>query len=213
MAKKEKREQMIVINKPNNKYITLNIVGTEPLNVHRLGKKLKDEFDARDQNKPIKKKGPRNKQAEFQDSLYYIDSNCKEVPAPQKITKTTRFGFPASGFKKAMIFACRQFKNLAMTEMRGRFFVQNHYVEIKGKPVMDEFWRRIGGKGPGTGTPDIGIRAVFSEWTAQLNIKYNADVISAESIANLLSTAGFSVGIGEDRPDKSGNTFGMWEVL
>lgn len=212
MAKKKQTEQLITINKPNFKYLTINIVGTEPLNIHRLGKKLKDEFDARDQNKPIKKKGPRDKQAEFLDSLYYIDSDYKEVPAPKKITKTTHFGFPSSGFKKAMVFACRQFKNLKMAEMRGRFFVLNRFVEIKGKPVIDEFWRRIGGKGPGTGTPDIGVRALFLEWKAKLYIRYNADVISADSIVNLLSTAGFSVGIGEDRPDKSGNTFGMWEI-
>lgn len=207
-----KIEQVITINKPNFKSLILNIKGVTPLNIHRLGKKLKDEFDARDANKPIKKKGARDKKAEFHDSLYYIDKNGDEVDTPKKITSTTKFGFPSSAFKKAMVFAARQYKNIKMTELRGRFFVLNHYVEIKGKPVMDEFWRRIGGKGPGTGTPDIGIRAVFPEWTAQLNIKYNADVISPESIANLLSTAGFSVGIGEDRPDKSGNTYGMWEV-
>jgi len=208
-----KEKQVIVIKKPNFKYLTINIVGTEPLNVHRLSKKLKEEFDARDKNKPIKKEGSRDKQAEFLNSLYYINSDCEEISEPIKLTKTSRFGFPASGFKKAMVSACRQYKNLKMSEMRGRFFVQNRFVEIKGKPVKDEFWRRIGGKGPGTGTPDIGIRAVFPEWTAQLKIRYNADVISADSIINLLSTAGFSVGIGEDRPDKSGNTFGMWKVV
>ena len=36
--------------------------------------------------------------------------------------------------------------------------------------------------------------------------------ISAESVVNLLAAAGFAVGLGEDRPDKSGGSFGQWEV-
>ena len=60
------------------------------------------------------------------------------------------------------------------------------FIEIVGKPVLDKFWRRIGGKGPGTGTPDLGIRARFDKWKSTVRIKYNADVISADSIANLL---------------------------
>jgi len=210
MAKKQ--EQVIMIKKPNIDYLKIDIVGDTPVNIHRLSKKLKDEFDARDQNKPIKKRGARDKQVEFMDSLYYIDGKGEEVQMPKKITSSTRFGFPSSGFKKAMVFAARQYQNIKMTELRGRFFVMNSFVEIKGKPVMDEFWRRINSKGPGTGTPDIGVRAVFPKWSATLHIKYNKDVISAESVVNLLQTAGLSVGIGEDRPDKSGNTFGMWHV-
>lgn len=210
MAKK--KEEVIVIAKPNWKNLEISIVGETRLNIHRLGKKLQQEFTDRDQNKPKKKKGPRNLQAEFMDSMYYIDNSFQEVDTPEKIVKSTRFGFPASGFKKAMVSASRSYANLKMTEMRGRVFIMNQYVRIEGKPVMDEFWRRIGGKGPGTGTPDIGIRATFPEWKATLFVKYNADLISAESVVNLLATAGVSVGIGEDRPEKSGNTFGTWRI-
>ena len=211
MAKK-KAEQKIEIKRPDFRYMDIEIVGERPLNIHRLGKKLEDEFRARDKDKPVKKKQVRDYQAEFEDSLYYIDKNFKETKAPNKITASTRFGFPASGFKKAMVGAGRNFKGVEMTKLRGRFFVENEFVEIKGKPVKDEFWRRIGGKGSGTGTPDIGVRAVFPEWSATLHLKYNADVISAESVINLLYTAGFSDGIGEDRPNKSGNSFGTWTI-
>lgn len=209
-----KKETIINIKKPAIKHIEFTIVGDEPLNIHRLGKKLQIEFEERDAGKPKKsKKGvARDVNAEFLDSLYYITPNFKEAPAPKKITASTRFGFPASGLKKAMVYAARQFASLKMTELRGRFFVEHHFIQIEGKPEIDRFWRRVGGKGPGTGTPDIGTRATFPEWKAKVYIRYNSDVISADSIANLLDTAGFSVGLGEDRPDKSGNTFGMWHV-
>ena len=209
-----KKHEVIVIPKPEYETITVKIVGDTRLNVHRLGKKMMQEFEDRDHNKPKPKRAARNYPNEFIDSLYYIDKQGEEVASPKAITKTTRFGFPASAFKKAMIFAARQFDNVKMTEIRGRFFVNQHqqYVEIKGKPQLDKFWRRIGGKGPGTGTPDIGIRARFPVWSAELEIRFLENVISAESVLNLLSVAGFSVGIGEDRPDKSGGTCGMWHI-
>jgi len=210
MAKQ--KEEAIVVSKPNWKNLEIPIVGETVLNIHRLGKKLQQEFTDRDQNKPKKKNGPRNLQAEFMDSMYYIDNSYQETEMPKAITKTTKFGFPSSGFKKAIVSASRSYANLKMTEMRGRVFVMNSFVRIEGTPVMDEFWRRIGGKGPGTGTPDIGIRAKFPEWKATLFVKYNADLISAESVVNLIATAGLSVGIGEDRAEKSGNTCGMWRV-
>lgn len=209
---KEKREP-IIIQKPDFRNLKVKIRGITPLQVHRLGKKLQQEFEDRDQNKPKKKKGPRDYGVEFLDSLYYIDENNREIAPPKKITAKTRFGFPASGIKKAMVYAARQYDNLKMTELKGRFFVIGEFIHIQGTPEIDKFWRRIGGKGPGTGTPDIGIRAVFKSWSSEILFKYNADVISAESVANLLATAGQAVGIGEDRPDKNGNSYGQWEII
>lgn len=215
MAKKKADVGPIELRPPNFTTICVEVVGISTLNVHRLGKKLKIEFDERDAGKPKKKtKGvARDKNAEFMDSLYYINAGGDEIDTPKKITPKTRYGFPASGFKKAMVAACRSYDNIDMTAARGRFFVLGQLVEIKGRPVKDEFWRRIGGKGAGTGTPDIGVRAAFPAWSAKLHIRFNADTISAESVLNLLATAGMSVGIGEDRPGKSGNTFGMWKLI
>lgn len=212
MAKK--KEEIIIIPKPKYKRIEVKIVCDTGMHVHRLGKKMMQEFDDRDHNKPKPTRAARDYDQEFLDSLYYIDANGFEVTAPAKLSKTTRYGFPSSAFKKAMISAARQFDNIKMTELRGRFFVNQFqpFVEIKGKPLLDKFWRRIGGKGPGTGTPDIGIRATFPVWSAKLELRFLESGISAESVLNLLSTAGFSVGVGEDRPDKSGGTSGMWHI-
>lgn len=213
--KKEKESGPINLKAPNFKRIDIKIEGITPANIHRLGKKLKQEFDERDAGKPKRdKKGvARDKDAEFMDSLYYIDAKGNELATPKNLTSKTRYGFPASGFKKAMVAACRSYDNIDMSAAKGRFFVLGMFVEIKGRPVMDEFWRRVGGKGPGTGTPHIGVRATFPKWSAKLNISFNADLISAESVVNLLASAGQSVGIGEDRPGKSGNTFGMWKIV
>lgn len=214
MAKKKKEQEIIEIPSPDYDTLKVKIVGDTPINIHRLGKKMMQEFEDRDKNKPKQKKGARDYDKEFIDSLYYINRDGFEISTPVRITKNTQIGFPSSAFKKAMVFAARQFDNLKMTELRGRFFVNQYtpFVEIKGTPKLDKFWRRIGGKGPGTGTPDIGIRATVFPWSAELEIRFLKNVISAESVLNLLSVAGFSVGVGEDRPDKNGGTSGMWHI-
>jgi hypothetical protein len=212
MAKKTK-EELVHIKKSNWRELVVTIQGTDPLNIHRLSDKMQQEFEERDHNKPKKKKQERDYNEEFRQSLYYIDKGFELIKPPNKIAKSTRFGFPASGLKKAMVSACRNFANIAMTEARGRFFVLHRYIRIEGKPELDKFWRRIGGKGAGTGTPDIGIRATFKSWAATIYLTYNADLITAESVINLLAEAGMAVGLGEDRPEKSGNTCGRFEVI
>jgi hypothetical protein len=213
MAKK-KTDELIELKAPNIKKIDVTIKGITPLNVHRLGKKLKDELEERDKGKPKKRKRGvvRDKQAEFMDSLYFIDKNGNEVKTPNKLSPNTRYGYPASGLKKAMVSACRNYDNMTMAAAKGWFFVLGQFIEIKGRPVLDENWVRIGGNGEGTGTPHLGIRAKFPEWSAKITISYFADLISASSIVNLLATAGQCVGLGEDRPGKKGNTFGMWKI-
>jgi len=65
---------------------------------------------------------------------------------------------------------------------------------------------RLNGK-----TADIRHRGEFKEWSADLEVQYNEDWISAEQIANLISLAGFSVGVGEWRPEKNGQ-YGTFEI-
>lgn len=197
--------------------IEVTIVGDTPLKVHRIGKKYQQELDDKDHGKPKKKNVERDYDYEFRDSLYIIDKNGCQIdgPVPEKLTPKMQFGFPSSSIKKAMVYSARQFgKDVKMSELKGRFFVNQFspFFEIKGTPKIDKFMRRIGGSGPGTGTPDNGIRASFDVWSATLEIRFLKNLITAESVLNLLSVAGFSVGIGEDRPDKTGGTCGMWHI-
>ena len=211
--------KIVEIHQLNKKSLTVNLVGDTPLLVHRLAMKLKTEFEARNEGKATPKKKARDNQLEFREALYWLDKDGNEIPAGDDVSKHKYWGFPASGFKKAAIFACRAFKNIKMTEMKGAFHIQGKFVMISGKPRIEQqqgcdgIWVREGGKGPGTGTPNIRYRAEFPDWTASLYIVYNANMITPEQIFNLLNTAGFAVGIGEDRPDKSGGSFGMFHVV
>lgn len=221
MGKKKKETtnvKIVEVHQLNKKSLTVPIVGDTPLYVHRLSIKLKREFEARNEGKAIPKKKIRNRMEEFCEALYWLDKKGNEIKPGNNPDKHKYWGFPASGFKKAAISACRAFKGVKMTELRGAFHVLGRYVFIDGKPQIQQeldsegIWVREGGKGPGTGTPNIRYRAEFPTWKATLHIIYNANMITPEQIFNIINTAGFAVGVGEDRPDKSGGTGGMFHV-
>lgn len=198
MSKEEKKvpEQTAVsIPAIETEIFKLNIHGTSPLICHRFSTKAKEMMlTPKDRTVTTKKRAPRNPEESFKESLYPIPG------------KAHAYGFPASGFKKAAVSACRQIDTVNMTFVRGAFFVLGDLVEIIGKPSLREDIVRLNGS-----VADIRYRAEFKTWDATLMIEYNKGSITKEMIINLINLAGFSVGVGEWRPEKSG-PFGRFVV-
>jgi hypothetical protein len=63
----------------------------------------------------------------------------------------------------------------------------------------------------GMGKADIRYRAKFWPWSTTFLVRYNTAVLSAEQLVHLFDVAGFAVGVGDHRPEKSGS-FGMFHV-
>lgn len=63
----------------------------------------------------------------------------------------------------------------------------------------------------GMGTADLRYRPEFPEWTASLVVRFVASSISQESVLSLINAGGFGVGVGEWRPEKSGQN-GQYRV-
>jgi len=121
------------------------------------------------------------------------------------------YGFPCSGFAKAAVSACTSLGKsvISQTQARQAFRVMGDMVKIQGKPQMREDVVKVG-KFPNK-VADLRYRAEFPEWSCTLTIKFNARVLTAAQIVNLFQLAGFAVGVGEWRPEKSGQ-FGMFHV-
>lgn len=178
--------------------ITFTVRGLTSLIVHRFGEKSRKQMEDNQQGAPRHKKAPKDPQAEFRSSLYVINE------------KKGIYGFPASGFKKAMVSACRYAEGVTMTRMLGAFHIIGDLLPIKGPaPKMRTDVVRVGKFG--SKTSDIRYRGEFEDWSIDVKILYNARVVNKQVLAHLLHLAGFSVGIGEWRPEKSGQ-FGMFEL-
>jgi len=61
------------------------------------------------------------------------------------------------------------------------------------------------------GSPRKIMRNAFYDWSVDLEIQYNQNNLSAEQIVNVLNWAGFHIGVGGFRKERTGN-FGAFTV-
>jgi hypothetical protein len=76
------------------------------------------------------------------------------------------------------------------------------------KELMNYDWGRQSGM---TRAPCKIIRPQFNDWSCELTIMFNRSMISPEQILNILNWAGFHIGVGSFRKEKSGD-YGLFEV-
>lgn len=176
----------------NLQVMKLTVVGDSPLICHAWSAKAKQMMLDKQMKKAKPARVAKSPEEDYRDSLY---------PYPGG-----GFGFPAVAFKSAMVSACRFAEGVKMTEIRGALHIIGDMVKISGEPRPREDMVKIA-----MGTADIRFRGEFPKWEAQLTIQFNASVISAEQIANLLNIGGFSTGVGEWRPERNGS-FGRFHV-
>jgi hypothetical protein len=173
--------------------LRIKLIGDSPLISHKWAEKAKREMLGKQMKEAKQGKPIRNPEQEFLDSLYDHPNGG--------------YGFPAVAFKSAAVNACSHIDGVTKVEARGAFHVNGDLVQIIGTPIMREDMVRIG-----QGVADLRYRAHFEEWSCELFLRYNAGVLSAEEIVNLFNTAGFGIGVGEWRPQKSGGQFGLFHV-
>jgi hypothetical protein len=130
----------------------------------------------------------------------------------------------AAAFKQAMIEALpvAGITKEAFPQTLGKvtfFVVADGYSKSFGEPLV-----RINGKAEpfsnicrvDNGNPYTNTRPIYRQWAATLRVRYNAIVVSAQQVLNLIAYAGFYVGVGEHRPSspysKTGEN-GLWEVV
>lgn len=179
-----------VINRPNIQKMMVEIIGQTPLIMHKFSEKARKQMLDKQMKKAPKKAETRNPKKEFEDSVYR--------------NKKGKVAFPANAVKQAIVSAARSVDGLPMTMLRASVFVRGDMedlIEVKYKELrMREDTVKIG-----QGTTDLRFRGEVLGWTMDLPIEFNADVVSAEQVLNLIQIAGFSNGLGEWRPERNGN--------
>lgn len=176
----------------NIQNVGLGLVGDSGLICHAWSDKAKKMMLDKQMKKAKQGKEAKDPEQDFRDSLYHLPGGG--------------YGFPAVAFKSAAVDACSHVEGVTKVEARGAFHIVGDMIPIKGTPVMREDMVRVG-----MGTADIRYRGEFKEWSCEINVRYNANILSYEQIVNLFNVAGFAIGVGEWRPQRDGS-YGMFHV-
>lgn len=189
----------IAIDRIAAETISVPIIGTSPLIVHRFSEKAKRQMldNMQGRKAPKETKDPA---AEYDAAFYRL--------------KDGRYGMPAIAFKAATIGACRFYgKSVTMASTRQYIFLTGEpgddgqqLVAIDGEPQMREDVVTVGQNGH-----DLRYRPEFLEWSTTLNVTYVTSALARESVLSLIDAGGMGVGVGEWRPEKKGD-FGTYRI-
>jgi hypothetical protein len=179
--------------------IAVPIVGTSPLIVNRFSEKAKRQMLDAMQGKKTPKE-PKNPEKEYEAARYRFEDGGD--------------GFPVIAFKAATIDASRFYgKSVTKVGLRQFLFfkgdigVDNQQLaRINGTPEMREDVVRVG-----QGGTDLHYRPMFQEWSTTLHVVYVTSALTRDSVLALIDAGGLGVGVGEWRPEKSGD-FGTFRI-
>lgn len=210
MAFGKKSNETVTISAPNFKVATITIRGTAPLVLNRFSTRMAVEgaMEAGDKAKGARKgpKPPKDFRAEYEGARHKSTDGWD--------------GINASGFRNALIRA-GQTVGIEMTRGKMAVFIVadgtdandgTPLVKIHSKKEPEEFRAAVRNK---NGSMDIRARPMWREWRCELRVRYDADMISSESVANLVARAGEQVGVGAGRPFSTmsaGQGWGTFEV-
>ena len=203
-AKENKRE--VVIQAPNMETIRFGLVGVSPLVICRFSQKAMNMMIEKHKQGSVAKKGNKREARDFNED--YQNAFHKSTEGWN--------GVSASAFRNALISACR-ICGFKMTQAKLAVFIVADgvdavdglpLVKINGTPRQHTMYVRNE-----TGVCDIRVRPMWSEWSIDLNVRYDADLFSSQDISNLLMRAGMQVGIGEGRPDSRESAGLGWGIF
>lgn len=224
-AVKDQKEHDIHIVPPQPMTLFLRLNGEGQLVVHAFPEKSKQEMRDKQQGRAKRAKDPKDPIAEYNGARYRIPL----FAAPRGKKPTLIDCFPAMTIKKALVSACRMLDGIPMTLVKQTVFVNRaqDFVPIErspgvpycgehgeeAAPVMREDIVRVGGRaGPGSGTADLRYRPQYIPWTIPVEVTFLPNIITPEQVINLFAYAGFGCGIGENRAEKTGGSWGLFNV-
>lgn len=204
MAYAKKTDEIAVIKPANIVTTRIKIRGTAPLVINKFSHKAREEMMINNSTPSALKKSKKEREP--------ADYAAKFIGA-QHISSEGWNGIAAAAFKTAMVDACRTVGTVMTKAKMSLWILADGCDADDGTPLV----KIISKKGPerredmvrnDNGSADIRVRPMWREWSAVVVIQFDADLITGESVLNLLDRAGKQVGICEGRPF-SKNSCGM----
>lgn len=203
-------EEQVAIKPPDFRYLEFQIEGVTPLCIQRFSAKSLEQIRATQEAgtaaKGKKARAPKDFEQLFQDAKHIATDDWE--------------GIHAAAFRNGAISACRAV-NYKMTWAKLAFHVlADGFDRVDGAPLVKlthgeaERWETPVRNA--TGVVDIRCRPLYRQWGARLRVRYDAGMLTASDLTNLIVRVGLQVGIGEGRPDSkasAGLGLGLFDVV
>jgi len=177
--------------------VKVPIIGTSPLLIHKFSAKATLEMEAKQQGKS-------------KSSKHNIRVPKDEYQAAKHISSEGWEGFPSGGFKKCLIRGAKAV-GLVMKDVQTSVFIEPDCIKTNLIRIYGESQLRTDMVRIGMGSADVRYRPEYLEWSAELTISFNEGVVSLDQIFQMIYAGGYGTGIGDWRPEKSGN-FGRFTL-
>jgi hypothetical protein len=133
-------------------------------------------------------------------------SEDDKVKTKYYFTEDGKKGIPARAFYKAMVRASSylfEIKDKGMRNVIEGVTVEGNILPLGySREAIRVDWGRDSGM---KRSPRKIVRNEFFDWSTEITVVYNSDHLSAEQIFHILTWAGFYIGVGAFRKEKSGN--------
>ena len=190
-------EQKITLKKLDIGVLKLKIVGTSPYLPEPMDMAVLEKYNK------IK-----SKQSYTKDDI----SEEEKVKAKFYYTEDEKVGIPARAIYNSMIRGSSylfDIKQGGMRNIKEGVTVKGDILPLKFKKQSEvTHWGRTSGM---KGCPRKIMRNQFDDWSVDVVIEYNKANLSPEQIVNVLNWAGFHIGVGGFRKEKTGN-FGAFTI-
>lgn len=196
------------IKAPRFQILELKIEGTAPLVQNKFSAKtvqlMKETQMKGSQAKGKKVREPKDFEAIYQGAMH--------------ISKEGWVGIHAGAFRNAMISACRTVGYKMTHAKLAASVLADGFDKDDGTPlvrVYGEPHQHTAHVRNDNGSVDIRTRPMWDTWSAVVRVRFDADMFSAEDVANLMMRVGMQVGIGEGRPDSktsAGMGWGLFSI-
>lgn len=196
MATKQTEQTPIYIPRIERAVMDVTLVGDTELVVHAMSDKVRTILGHTEAKSA---KGPRPVRVPEEEAkaCLHLDSDGRPV-------------FPTRAFKSAMADAALLHDGVTKTDIKRLVWIHGEYALIDPPDwEMREDVVRLAGVAR---TPDMRWRPRFFPWRVSLTIETQPVLLPPEAILNLLDWAGAFIGVGEDRPGRSGGDWGRFHV-
>jgi len=190
-------EERINLKKLDIGILKLNIIGDSPYLPEPMDMAVLEKYNAIKSKKNYKK-----------DDI----GEEEKVKAKFYFTEDGKLGIPARAIYNSMIRGSSylfDIKQGGMRNIKEGVTIKGDILPLKFKKQSEvTHWGRTSGM---KGSPRKIMRNQFEGWSVEVVVEYNKANLSAEQIINVMNWAGFHIGVGGFRKEKTGN-YGSFHV-